>query len=314
MVRLLIVLCEEFHLEKITYLNQPNCYKLSNDTVELIVTTDMGARIIRYAFLDGENVLGETPEMTLETIFGTLRLWGGHRLWVAPEEKPRTYVPDNSPVEFEIGDERAIRLTQPHDAHTGIEKEMTIALDENGSGVSVQHRITNRNLWSIEAAAWAITIMAGDGEAVLPQEPHRSWAEALQPARPLVLWHYTDLSDARFHIGKKFIRLRSDETKSEPQKIGILNKQGWAAYRRRQTMFVKRFDYAAEANYPDYNCNTEVYTAGSFIEVESLSPLQSIKPNSSIEHGERWSLLKTENKFDDEDDYETSLSAMLHAG
>ncbi|GAC1446335.1 MAG: hypothetical protein NVSMB56_04040 [Pyrinomonadaceae bacterium] len=298
-------------IEKVTYLNQPNCYKLSNDEVELIVTTDMGPRIIRYGFSGSENVLGEVPDMTLESEFGTFRLLGGHRLWVAPEEKPRTYMPDNGSVEFEIKDDYTIRLTQSADARMHIEKEITIALDKTGSGVHLTHRLTNRGQWSIEAAAWAITIMAGGGGgggvAILPNEPYHSWSEILQPARPLVVWYYTDLSDARFRIGKKFIRLTSDKTKPEPQKIGILNKQGWAAYQRQRTLFVKHFNYVAEANYPDYNCNTEVYTAGSFIEVESLSPLQAITPNASIEHVERWSLLKTASEPGSEDEYETLL-------
>ncbi len=35
--------------EKIAYFNQPNCYRLSNNTAEVIFTTDIGPRVIRYA-------------------------------------------------------------------------------------------------------------------------------------------------------------------------------------------------------------------------------------------------------------------------
>jgi len=47
-------------MEKVNYLGQPNSYRLSNGTVEVVVSTDVGPRILRYGFLGKENVLGET--------------------------------------------------------------------------------------------------------------------------------------------------------------------------------------------------------------------------------------------------------------
>jgi hypothetical protein len=58
--------------------------------------------------------------------------------------------------------------------------------------------------------------------------------------RAMTLWHYTDLSDPRWTFGRKFIRLRTDDTLDAPQKIGIANKQGWAGYWRKRTLFLKR--------------------------------------------------------------------------
>lgn len=252
----------------------------------------MGPRIVRYAFNGEENILGEVPEAEVETELGVWKPLGGHRLWAAPEAKPRSYAPDNETVAVELEGERAIRLTAPTEAATGLQKEMRIALDLEGTGVEVRHKITNRNLWAIETAPWALTIMNGGGEAIFPQEPFRAWSEYLLPARPLVLWHYTDLSDPRWTFSRDYIRLRSDETLSEPQKIGLLNKQGWAAYLRRQTLFIKRAPYLEGATYPDYNCNFETYTAGSFIEVESLAPLQRLEPDEFAEHTERWFLFR----------------------
>ncbi len=279
-------------MEKLTYLELPNCYKLSNDVIELIVTTDIGPRILRYGFLGEENILGEIPTAVITTELGDWKPWGGHRLWLAPEDNPRSYAPDNLPVEFEIINENKIRLVQPADLATGIEKEMTVAVDEHGSGVAISHFLRNETNASIEVSAWAITIMKDGGEAILPQEPYRSWNEYLLPARPLVLWHYTDLSDPRWTFSNQSIRLRSDSRIEAPQKIGIGNKQGWAAYQRGATLFVKNFDYEQGASYPDYGCNTEVYTAGSVIEVESLGPLRNINPGDSVTHTEHWRLLR----------------------
>ncbi|HEX8129652.1 MAG TPA: hypothetical protein VF527_11180 [Pyrinomonadaceae bacterium] len=279
-------------VEKISYLGLPNCYRLSNGTVEAVVTSDVGPRIVRYGFVGAENILGEVPDATLTTELGDFKPWGGHRLWVAPEAKPRSYAPDNSPLAVAFEGERAIRLTAPVEAATGIEKEMRVVLDEEGSGLTVRHKVTNRNLWAIEAAPWALTVMRGGGTAIFPQEPYISWDDYLLPARPLVLWHYTDLSDARWSIGKKFIRLATDAGANHPQKVGMLNKQGWAAYQHGATLFVKRFACEEGATYPDYNCNCETYTSGDFIEVESLAPLRCLEPGASAEHLERWSLFQ----------------------
>ena len=279
-------------MEKVSYLGQPNCYRLSNDTVELIVSTDVGPRIFRYGFRDAENMLGEVPEASIVTELGEWRPYGGHRLWAAPEEKPRSYAPDNEAVEFEIGGERRIHLRAPVEARTGLQKELSVTLDDAGTRAVIRHRITSRNLWGVTLAPWALTIMNGGGQVILPQEEYRSWDEYLLPARPLVLWHYTDLTDPRWSVGAKYIRLRTEAESAAPQKIGILNKQGWAAYERQGMLFLKTVAYREGAAYPDYNSNTETYTAGSFIELETLGPLQYLAPGETAEHVEEWSLFR----------------------
>lgn len=297
-------------VEKVAYFNQPNCYKLSNGTVEVIVTTDIGPRVIRYSFAGGENILAELPD-TAPHDSNKWKPWGGHRLWTAPEEMPRSYSPDNSPIQYQIeGD--AIRLTQPVEPQTGIQKEIHVTLDAEGTGVTILHRITNRNLWAIDVAPWALTIMNGGGVTILPQEPFRAHGVgSFLPERPLALWAYTDLSDPRWTIGKKFIRLRTDARMEQAQKIGIANKQGWAAYYRHGTLFIKRFAYQEGATYPDYGCNTETFTSGSFMEVETLAPMHRLEPGQSAEHTERWYLFRDVSLGADEDSIERAIKPLL---
>ncbi|MEW5976904.1 MAG: hypothetical protein AB1898_13955 [Acidobacteriota bacterium] len=298
-------------MEKIEFLGLPNCYRLSNGEVDAIVTTDAGPRILRYGFEKQENILAELPDLVMETALGTWRPYGGHRLWHSPEQMPRTYAPDNSPIHHVIQDPYAIRLRQPVEPQTGIEKELEISLASSGTALSILHRLTNRNLWTVELAPWAITIMAGGGTTILPQEPYRSHDEVLLPARPFVLWHYTDLSDRRWTVGKKFIRLATAEAAMEPQKAGILNKQGWSAYSLNDALFVKRFPYVEGATYPDYNCNNETYTAGLFMEIETLGPLTALKPGDSVEHLERWYLFRDFETGAAETSLEASLRPLI---
>jgi hypothetical protein len=205
---------------------------------------------------------------------------------------PNSYAPDNAPVEYFYDEQNnSIRLIQPLEGVTKTQKEMIVTLDEKGSGVSVNHRITNRGEREIEIAAWALTIMRGGGVCEIPNEPFAPYGgETLLPVRNLTLWSYTDFTDSRWQFDKDFIRLKVDSTKDEPQKIGVLNKQGWAAYLVDGWRFTKRFDYIEGAVYPDMNSNNELYTAGEFVEIESLAPLYTIAPSESVEHLEQWEL------------------------
>ena len=53
---------------------------------------------------------------------------------------------------------------------------------------------------------------------------------------------------------------------------------------------MKRFEVDAEARYPDFGCNNEIYAEGDFLEIESLGPLGLLAPEATVEHTERWFL------------------------
>jgi hypothetical protein len=278
-------------IQQVTCINLPNCYKLANGQVEVVVTTDIGPRVVRYGFVGGENILGELPGSTAATDKNTWQSWGGHRLWIAPEGQPKSYGPDNSPIAHTVTG-GTIRLEQPVEPGTHIQKIIEVTLDATGTGVTLRHTLTNRGQKPFELAPWALTVMNPGGTAIIPQEPYASHDTALLPARPIVLWHYTDLADARFRIGPKFIRLSTDAGKEPPQKIGVGNKQGWVAYARNGLLFLKKTSYQDGKSYPDFGCNFEVYTAGNFMEVESLGYLQTLAPGQSAQHVEHWMLAR----------------------
>ncbi len=286
-----------FVMEKISYINLPNCLRLTNGEIEIIAATDVGPRILHYAFSGGENVLGLHLDAKVETALGEFKPYGGHRLWIAPENMPISYAPDNSPCEYEFDEHRnSIRLVQPVEFITKTQKEIIVTLDERGSGVSINHKITNCGDKEIELAAWALTIMRGGGEALIPNEPFAPYGgETLLPVRNLAVWSYTDFSDSRWKFDKDFIRLKVDENKPEPQKVGVLNKQGRAKYLVGDLEFTKQFNFIETAVYPDMNSNNELYTAGNFIEIESLAPLKKLAPGDSIEHLEYWKLKRIPN-------------------
>ena len=301
-------------IEKVAFYNQPDCYMISNGLVEVIVTTNIGPRVIGYRFCGGENIFAELPSTTaVTTEYGTWHACGGHRLWHAPEVKPRSYMPDNDAVKFEIIDNDTIRLMTAVEAATGIEKEMLVKLDSRSSKVTVTHKLTNRGLWSVELAPWALTIVRGGGEAIIPNEQYISHDDVVLPARPLALWHFTDLSDSRWTFGCKYIRLRSDSALENPQKIGVGVKQGWAGFIHGETFFLKKFPYVDGANYPDYGSNCEIYTEGSFMEVETLGPLATVEPEQSVIHIEDWFLFDGVRKGKTDSDLDAAIMPLVES-
>jgi hypothetical protein len=275
--------------EKVGYGGWPNCVRLANGKVELIVTTDVGPRVIRFGFVGGQNLLKEVKEQLGKTGGEEWRSYGGHRLWHAPEAAPRTYAPDNSPVKYSW-DGKTLKLVQPVEASTGIAKEIEITLDPGQNHVTLVHRLINRNLWDVELAPWVLTVMAQGGRAIFPQEEYRPHPDYLLPARPLVLWHYTDMKDPRWSWGTKYIQLRQDPKAATKQKIGILNTRGWAAYWLNGDLLLKRFGYDPKATYADFGCNTETFTDPDMIEIETLGPMRRLPPEAKAEHTEHWFL------------------------
>jgi len=290
----LVAQAQGVQMEQVAYGGWAHCVKLSNGSIELIATTDVGPRLIRLGFAGGQNLFKEYAEMLGKTGGGEWRIYGGHRLWHAPEEKPRTYWPDNAPVE-QAWDGTTLKLVPPPETDCRIQKQMEVTMDPAKARVTVLHRLTNLNQWDVELAPWALTVMAPGGRAIYPQEPYIPHTEYLLPARPLVLWHYTNMADPRWVWGEKCFQLKQDASATTPQKVGFLNKQGWVAYSLNGELFVKQFEPTPGASYPDFGCNTETFTNADMLEVETLGPLTTLAANGgSVEHTEVWSLHKLE--------------------
>lgn len=281
-------------MEKIRYGGWENCYRIANDQIELILTGDVGPRIIRFGFLNEENMFKEYADQLGRTQSDEWLNFGGHRFWHAPEVFPRTYYPDVEPVlvqELEDG----ILVTQKPEPTTGIQKQIKISLSSSKNEVQLTHSLINHNLWAIECAPWALTVMAQGGVAVLPLPPRGPHPEFMLPTSTLSIWPYTDLSDPRWVLGEKYILLRQDPDIQKPQKIGIFASDGWAGYVNFNTLFLKQTPIHFDALYPDLGVNFEAYTDGEMLEVESLGPIESIPPNGRIDHQEHWTLIKGVN-------------------
>jgi hypothetical protein len=276
-------------IEQTAYQGWPNCYRISNGEVELIVTSDIGPRIMRFGFIGGRNLFKEYEDQLGGTGEREWQLRGGHRIWAAPEDAKRTYAPDNSPIHVEIAG-GALKATSAVEADSGLEKQFEIHLASSGTGVTVIHRLKNTLPWPIELAPWALTMMTPGGVGITGHPPRATHQEVLQPTHPLVMWAFTDLSDPRWKFTKKYLMLKQDPENKEPQKIGHFHPETWGAYLLGNELFLKRYTAEPAKTYADFGCSFEMFSRNDILELETLGPLQKVEPGAAVEHVETWSL------------------------
>ena len=278
-------------VQKVEYKGWANCYRVSNGEVELIVTGDVGPRIIRYAFIGGQNLLKEFPDQLGKSGESAFQLRGGSRVWKAPEDPIATWAPDNVPVDVQITPTGVI-ASEPVEPLTQLQKEIEVSLAPSGTNVTVSYRITNRALFPLEFSPWALTMMAQGGTVISGFPPRGHHPQNLAATNPLVMWAYTNLSDPRWKFTREYLTLRQDPNVSDAQKIGMFNTNTWAAYLLNGEVFVKRTAADPTKLYPDFGCSFETFTNNEFLEVETLGPLTNILPGKTVQLVEHWGLFR----------------------
>ena len=279
------------HVEKIEYKGWKNCYRISNGEIEAIVTGDVGPRIIRFAFVGGQNLFKEFSDQLGKSEEEKFQLRGGDRVWKAPEDPVATWAPDNVPVEIQIT-ETGLIAREPVEPLTKLQKEIEVRMAETGARMTVIHRITNRGLFPLKFSAWALTMMAPGGVAVSGFPPRGKHPINLEATNPLVMWAYTNLADPRWKFTKKYLTLRQDPKNADPQKLGMFNASTWAAYLLNGEAFLKRTKADPAKTYPDFGCSFETFTNNEFLEIETLGPMTDVPPGQTVEHAEQWALFR----------------------
>ena len=278
-------------VEKTEYKGWKNCFRITNGEIEAIVTGDVGPRIIRFAFVGGQNLFKEFSDQLGKSGEEKFQLRGGDRVWKAPEDPVATWAPDNVPVEIQITATGLI-AHEPVEPLTKLQKEIEIRMAESDARMTVIHRITSRGLFPLKFSAWALTMMAPGGVAVSGFPPRGKHPVNLEATNPLVMWAYTNLADARWKFTKKYLTLRQDPDNPDAQKLGMFNADTWAAYLLNGEAFLKRTKAEPAKTYPDFGCSFETFTNNEFLEIETLGPMTDVQPGQTVEHTEHWGLFR----------------------
>jgi hypothetical protein len=261
------------------------CVSLENAKLKLSITKSVGPRILSLKFAGGENLFAELPDATIDCPgVGPFHLYGGHRLWHAPEDPSRTYLPDDSPVEI-VPVENGCLVTQDVEIKTGLQKSMEIRLIGDAPQVVITHRLSNQGLWPVTCALWALTQLKPGGVAILPQSSEET---GMLPNHSIAFWPYTNPSDPNVTWGQNYVLINVNVKSAF--KIGCQNPRGWLAYWLKDILFVKRAKFEVQSAYYDFGSSSECYCNDRFIELETLAPIGTIEPGASATHVETWEL------------------------
>jgi hypothetical protein len=270
--------------------------RLANEHLWLDVLATAGPRIVRLGLAGStRNLLAETPDAGWETPNGRYELFGGHRLWFAPEDPDRVAVPDGSGLRVEL-EPNGIRLTGATEQPTGLVRSMTLRLATGHAGLEVCHELRNAGDRPIQLAPWPISQLPLGGTVLLPQAAATA-GHALHPNRTLVLWPYTSWEDPRLRPRDGMVLL--DARPGPSLKVGCFNDAGWVGYVRDGAVLVRRFEPQAGRLHPDLGCNVEVYIGDRFLELELLGPLNELQPSATVALVERWEIAAVDPTIDE---------------
>jgi hypothetical protein len=262
-------------------------YRLDSRNLWLEALASSGPRIVRLGLAGSDvNLLAETPDDGWDTPLGRYELFGGHRLWFAPENPSLVAVPDSTGLRL-TENERGVELEGAPEPETGLVRSISIALDESAPSVDLHHRLVNRGDRPLELAPWSITQLPLGGTAVLPQAQIGD-GPLVNPDRLLVLWPYSSWQDERLMPGDDELRVRGSA--GDRLKMGTFVQAGSVSYQRNGTTLASRFTPQRGKAHADLGCNVEVFVGDRYIEIEVLGPLATLEPGAAVELAVRWEI------------------------
>lgn len=293
---------------------------LENDLVQLHVVPDIGGRVIQYA-LGEKEFFWVNPELTGKTSPKTgldpdndWMNYGGDKLWPAPQgwdndqqwPGPPDAVLDGQPYRLDTNlDSASVRLTSRDDPRSGIRFSRRLRLHSRSTRVSIEATMTNIDDKPRRWGIWAHTQLDA---GVRGSDDHNQLMRAWCPINP----------KSRFDRGYDVIFGEKDNPSFQADaerglmkvsyqykvgKIGLDSHAGWVATvdGRKGDVFVQRFKYEPEKEYPDgssvefwHNGVGRIYAYNKWMEMadapnenpcvfesEVLSPFARLLPGES---------------------------------
>jgi hypothetical protein len=279
-------------VQKISYRGYTDCYKIANDSVEVIIVAQSGARVLRYA-LNGVNMIFEDPAIDGKTLTDFLS---------------KTFAPDGGRFDFrgaanlgnnrdtlwvgpyttEITGEYSVKMTSMVDHNMGINISREFSLDPASSRLKIRQIMTNKSTINRTWYFWGRTFSPYGGKVVIPVNPNSKFQSK---------WGYyegstfisTNASDSNVQIIDSLFTLRAEHTAAR-KRYAMDAKQGWILYGNNAVLFMMKFEIDLSKSYLTESGETIIiFTDGErLVELEPTSPAKLMVPGDSLVFKEEW--------------------------
>lgn len=266
--------------------------ELRTAKLRLVALTAKGPRLAFWGRPGGDNLLMWAPGKYRR---GQWDLMGGHRLWVArpgADEAEETYAADNRPCAVEVF-ASGFKITAPVDPVHQTQRGFTVTAFADDR-IEVEHFVTNHSpmLWSGGLWALTCTVPGAGASYTIPLGDDSAWDYATMVTfRTWGGGHGgVGFADDQFQLTADALVLRPAGRENKrmikaDSGIMALHDPG------RRLCFAKHIAYQPDASYP-LGTNLAFYVGPKnfMVEMESMGPCATLKPQQTLRHTETWLL------------------------
>ena len=277
------------------------CLIIENGFIELVIVPEIGGRVMRYAF-PGDQQMAIHPKNIGKNFNPDTDKWGpwsgawgygGYKNWPAPQSfwnwPPPPHLcwgPYTYNIEHQSADSIVVYLESEVETQLakGLQQARRFTVYNNSTIVKLEQYLMNVNASTRDLSIWDITQTIVQHDSDKDMENFSVYFSTSKSIR---------YADQKLNITKldDGIHRYSDTNKSGKTFMNL--DAGWCANvdERDSQSYYKIFEIDPSADHPDQNANFEIYSAGSneYIEIEVLSPLQSLAKGQTMRYDQIWS-------------------------
>jgi hypothetical protein len=246
------------------------------------------ARLMAFERVGGTNLIWQDTALLgkpADLASGDWRNFGGAKLWVAPQSAwgwPPDPVMDQGPCTADIARDDHVSVQAMASTAVGVRLDRRLQLAPDCAALNLEYAMQNTTSSNVSWSIWNVIQVKGGGRVLLPVP---EGTQVREDERWKVWDHWTRVDDlfVLHHTGQE-------------GKILSIGPEGWMAYEKDGEVLVVTFEADPDATYPEGHGCAEVYSGGSYVELEHVAPLVELAPGETTRTTERWILFSTEGK------------------
>ena len=301
---LVFLLLPVFAQAKVSYVHffgYDSCILLSNESVKVIVETQCGGRVLKYALAGYPNTIYLDPNQKgLITDVESKGYITGGRYDIGPPK----IKPDNSVFWYgkwqvhKISD-LSFAIRSAIDTSLGIYIERNFSINSQGSELNFSQTIHNVGNKKHKLCNWSRTFAVGGGKVIIPLSiPNRFPKGYIVYGENNTMWYQPELEPTTFVKDSLLFIIGST---GKYKKYVVDSQSGWLAYFTPESqLLIRRYQHFTGKQYGEMTAVSMSvwYNENEMVELEPMGPWEWIEPGGSSTFNERWYLFDTNNIFE----------------